>query len=249
MSDSDTDSDADAGMQALALALDAQFLTPAGTRLQRRDGRRAIRAMVDCLEVVERCHEHLGDALAAAVFVLLRGVKDGTIDRVTCRARAWSLLRHVVHAIDPDDAVALIRLLGALAVVPDGDARMARALSPVPAPGHAVEEAIAAHLAGDGPAAAVRRALLAATIVVPVLDMGTEAGSITLRLLPLVGRDGPMVSVFSTAERFEEYRHAARIGAIATVEVEGWELSVLVPPGHGVVINPGSVLRCALRFD
>lgn len=239
----------DVDSRDLADVLAAQFLSPAGTRLRRRDRARAVRAVIDGLDLADAYRDHLGDALVADLLLLLRGVKDGTIDRVSCRVTAQTLLRHVVHAIDLDTALALVRLLGALAVVPDGDVRMIHALSPVPSPGHAVEEAIAAHLAGDGPAAAVRHALFAATIVVPVLGMGTEAGSITLRLLPLVGRDGPMVSVFTTAARFEEYRHAAQIGTIPTVDVEGWELSVLCPPGHGVSINPGSVLGCALRLD
>jgi hypothetical protein len=197
------------------------------------------------IEDLERCLDTIDDDLAIAVFALLVGVRDGSVDHVTCRVTARGLLAALVGVLgDLGGVASLVRMLAALALLPEGDDRQARALDPSPAPGNAVEGAIADLLAGRGAADGVQRALLDASVVVPVLDLGIEGDRISLQLLPVVIRDRPMVSVFTSAERFADYQPAP--GAIPTVIVDGWELPALCPPGHGIVVNPGSVLGCVM---
>ncbi len=204
-------------------------------------------AMAGALESLETHLAALGEDLGVGVFVLLRDVRSGIVDRTSARVTAEVLVRHVaatagVAAVEP-----LIRFLGALAVLPDGAGGYERALDSTPDPTSVIEVAMAAQVADPGARGELRRALYAGSLVVPVLDLGVEDRSLSLQFLPVFVRGMPMVSVFTSEERLAEHAAAVGVDEVPTIEVDGHELSMLCPAGHGVAVNPGWVSGCVLE--
>lgn len=222
--------------------LDADAPLPSPSARRRLDD-----AFGGALQSMEDHFESLGDELGMATFVLLRDARNGIIDRTSARVTAAVLVRHVAAAVGVASVEPLIRFLGAMAVLPDGPERYQRALDPSPDPARPIEVAMAAQVVDPGQRGALRRAFHEGSVVVPVLDLGVEGDSVSLQFVPLVIRGMPMISVFTSAERFAEHVAAAGIGDLPVVEVDGHELATVCPPGHGIAINPGWVAGCVLE--
>lgn len=204
-------------------------------------------AMADALESLETHLEVLGEELGGSVFVLLRDVRNGVVERTSARVTAEVLLRHVAATAGVATVEPLVRFLGALAVLPDGAETHPRAFDPTPDPESAIEVAMAAQVIDPGARGQLRRALYAGSLIVPVLALGVEDTSLSLRFLPVFARGMPMVSAFTSQERIAEHAAAVGVDDVPTIEVDGFELSMLCPLGHGVAVNPGWVAGCVLE--
>lgn len=206
-------------------------------------------AFAGALETLEEQFDTLGDELAAGVYVLLRDVRAGVVERMDARVTAGILVRHVAAVAGVASVEPLIRVLGALAVLPDGPDAHDRALDPTPDPSSPIEVAMAAVVDDPGLRSRLRHAVHEGTLIVPVLDLDVRGSELSLQCLPLVVRGAPTIAVFTSEERLAEHAAAAGVGEIPTIEIDGDELSTICPPGHGVVIDPGWVLGCVLEED
>ncbi len=222
--------------------LDGHAPIPSASGLARLDD-----AVADGLASLEQHFDAMGAELGVAVFVLLHDMRNGMVDRTSGRVTAEVLLRHVAATVGVASAEPLIRLLGALAVLPDGPETYSRALDPTPDPESCIEVAMAALVPDPGARGELRRVVHRGSLLVPVLDLGVADNSLSLQCLPVVVRGLPMISVFTSAERVAEHLAAAGICEVPLVAVDGGELSAICPPGHGVAINPGWVVGCVFE--
>ena len=175
----------------------------------------------DAVDALERCIDDLGDEVGGAVVGFLREVRAGSLDRVAAGLAARALLLHIGASVDVATVEPLVVLLGAIAEQPGPDPELP----------------IEVALADPGARGALRRAVFAGTLFLPVLDVGTEGSQVSIQFVPIVARGCPLISAFTSRER---------LGDIPHLEVDGHELAALCPPGHGLIINPGCSLGAAL---
>lgn len=205
--------------------------------------RRASTCMADALEVLEHRIDDLGVELATATYHLLRAMRDGTLGRVRGRLTAEILLRYVAEEFVDDPAMLpLIELLGALVELPDGPDRENRFLDPTPDPDLPVEVALAVAVSDPDAVAAIVSTVARGRLHAPVLDLGADGTRLEIQFLPLLVAGDPAIATFTSRARFEDHARATGVGDVPVVEIDGAELAELCPPGHGVFVNPGSVL-------
>lgn len=182
------------------------------------------------------------DAVVELVVQLLVELRVGHLDRITCRAMASLVLERVARCFGATGPVEpLVRVLGALAALPEGPEDRTRALDPRPDPELPVEVALASMLDGDD-RDGLLDAIAAGTVHLPVLHLGADDTTVELRLLPIIGRDGPLVCAFTSLDRWHDHVADAGVSPPPTIELTGAELVDLWPAGHGLAINAGSVL-------
>lgn len=193
------------------------------------------------------------DALHAAVGLavgLLADARAGHLDRIACRVAAPLVVERLARAAGEgaiEAALApVLALLGALAAVPDPPGRPSSAADPTPDPALPLEVAVAASIADPTQRSRLLDVLATATVHVPVLHGEVRDTHLALRLLPLVLRDGPVACAFTSASRLAEVAAEAGRGPVPTLELTGAELPLLWPAGHGLALNPGSVLGAVL---
>ncbi|MDZ7674112.1 MAG: SseB family protein [Acidimicrobiales bacterium] len=228
-----------------ARALDAVFFAarPDAPDPPPRVVRRADTCMAGGLEVLDERFDDLGAALVTVLFQLLRAVRLGTLSRVRCRMSAEILLRHVAEVYAEDRGmVPLVELLGALASLPDGPDREDRFLDPTPDPDQPIEVALADALRDPDTAPCIAGAVARGRLYAPVLDLGVDDERLEVQFLPLVINGDPVIATFTSRERFDDHVNSTGIGDVPVIEIVGAELPQLCPPGHGVFVNPGSVL-------
>lgn len=185
------------------------------------------------------------DAVVTLVVQLVVELRHGGLDRPTCRATAPLVLDRVARCFGaPDRLEPLLVLLSALSVLPDapGGSELPRALDGRPDPDLPAEVALEAALADPARRRDLLDSLATATLFVPVLDVAVEGEAMSLRLLPLVLREGAVACVFTSQARWDEFVSAAGVPATPALELTGAELRDLWPAGHGLAVNPGSVL-------
>lgn len=207
-------------------------------------------ALADALEALEGCGTSADPAAPAVVGLavgLLATARHGGLDRTTCRVAAPLVLERVARCFGTGAAVApALVLLGALAVVPDPADQRSTALDAAPDRSLPVEVALAASIDDPSGRGAMLDVLAGATVHVPVLHAAVDGDRLALRLVPLVLREGIVACAFTSPERGEEVVAEAGGGAVPVLSVTGSELVELWPPGHGLALNPGSVLGAVL---
>lgn len=190
------------------------------------------------------------DAVVGLVAGLLADLRHGHLDRTACRVASPLVIERLVRAVGEAEiggvlAPALV-VLGALAVVPEDAGHASSATDPTPDRDLAVEVVLAEHLAGPGDRSRLLGVLAEHTVHVPVLHAAVDGDHLALRLVPLVLRDGPVACAFTSTRRFEEVVAEAGGRAVPTMAMTGAELVEVWPAGHGLALNPGSVLGAVL---
>lgn len=186
-------------------------------------------------------------AVAALAVQLLVELRHGRHDRTTCRVAAPLVLERLARCAGTgaDVAPALV-VLAALAVVPEPHGRPSRALDPTPEASQPLEVALAATIGGTAERGALLDALACSTVHVLVLHAALEGDRLALRLVPMVLREGVVACAFTSPARYEEVVAEAGGQVAPMLAVTGAELVDLWPVGHGLVLNPGSVLGAVL---
>lgn len=204
-------------------------------------------ALADALLALESLDSSAVVGLAVG---LLADLRHGHLDRIACRVASPLVIERLVRAVgeaEIDGALApVLVVLGALAVVPDAAGHVSSATDPTPDPELALEVALSAFLSGTADRVRLLDALAEHTVHVPVLHGAVEGDRLALRLVPLVLRDGPVACAFTSARRFDEVVAEAGGRSVPTVAMTGAELVELWPAGHGLALNPGSVLGAVL---
>lgn len=209
-------------------------------------------ALADALEALEALLSDQRDpavvaAVAELVVHLVVELRHGRHDRTTCRVAAPLVLERLVRGAGSGaDVAPVLVLLGALAVVPDRDDGCSTALDPTPDAALPLEVALADSIEDPAARGALLDVLARSTVHVPVLHAGVEGDQLALRLVPMVLREGLVACTFTSPERGEEIVAEAGGHAAPMLAVTGAELVDLWPVGHGLVLNPGSVLGAVL---
>lgn len=190
------------------------------------------------------------DALVGLAARLLADLRHGHLDRTACRVASPLVIERLVRAVGEAEidgvlAPALV-VLGALAVVPDDAGHTSSATDPTPAADLAVEVALAELLAEPVDRGRLLDVLAEHPVQVPVLHAAVDGDRLALRLVPLVLRDGPVACAFTDTRRVDEVVAEAGGRAVPTMALSGAELAELWPAGHGLALNPGSVLGAVL---
>lgn len=188
--------------------------------------------------------------IARVAFDLLVDARHGRIPRPFVRLVAGTAFVHVgARSCLHPSAEPLLTVLAALAALPV-DTDEAPSLEAQPDPGCRVEHAIAATLRDPAARPALLDALRAESLQVPVLgvDVGGEAAQqrAEVQLLPVVVRGRPAIAAYTSTSRIEEHARAADAGEVPALLLRGAELARVVPAGHGLVVNPGSLLGLGL---
>lgn len=190
------------------------------------------------------------DAVVGLSARLLADLRDGHLDRIACRVAAPLVIERLVRAVgeaEVSGALApVLAVLGAVATVPDAAGLVSSATDATPDPDLALEVALSSFVADPSQRDALLDVLAEATVHVPVLHATVEDDHLALRLVPLVLRDGPVACAFTSVSRFDEVVAEAGGPAVPTMPVTGAELVELWPAGHGLALNPGSVLGAVL---
>ena len=233
----------------LAANVSDVFFARSGPELDLHSTRSADDALAAALEAFEAVLDQLGEETAAATYELLRGVRQGEIDRATARIAAGGTLTRILADVetaeDSGPLAPLAVFLGALAAMADDDAT-AHSFDATPDPELPIEVAIGATLADPGARGDLCRTLEHGVLHVPVLDLDVTDDGVAIRFLPIVVQGTPMICGFTSPERFADHLAEAGVGEVPLLEVDGAELARLCPSGHGLAINPGSVLGLAL---
>ncbi len=219
---------------------------PDPVRTQRVDG-----VLADALGALEALLSDDADAVVVAVVELavrlVAELRYGAHDRTTCRVAAPLVLERVARCAGTGGAVApVLVLLGALAAVPDRGGRSSMALDATPDPSLPLEVALAERIGDPTAHGALLDRLARSTVHVPVLRAAVEGEQLSLRLVPMVLREGVVACAFTSAGRYEEVVAEAGGDGAPVLAVTGAELVELWPAGHGLVLNPGSVLGAVL---
>lgn len=186
-------------------------------------------------------------AVAALAVQLLVELRHGRHDRTTCRVAAPLVLERLARCAGTGDDVApALVVLAALTVVPEPDGRSSTALDPTPDGSEQLEVSLAASIAGTAERGALLDVLARSTVHVPVLHAAVEGDRLALRLVPMVLREGVVACAFTGPARYEEVVAAAGGQVAPMLAVTGAELVDLWPVGHGLVLNPASVLGAVL---
>ncbi len=235
---------ASAFAEDLALVLLDGDLDP--VRTERVDG-----VLADALEALEALVSDDADPVVVAVVELAAqlvvDLRHGFLDRTTCRVAAPLVLERLVRCAGTGAEVApALVLLGALAVVPEREGRRSTALDATPDPSRPLEVALAERIGDPAAHGDLLDVLARATVHVPVLHAEVAGNRLALRLVPMVLREGVVACAFTSPERCEEVVAEAGGATAAVLAVTGAELVELWPAGHGLVLNPGSVLGAVL---
>lgn len=209
-------------------------------------------ALADALSALESLAGR-GPAVDAVVTLatgLLADLRDGHVDRTTCRVASPLVVERLVRAVGEDAIEGVLRpvlvVLGALAVVPDAIGHLSSATDPDPDPSLPLEVALAACIADPSCRGRLLDVLASAVVHVPVLHAAVEGEHLGLRLVPLVLRDGAAACAFTSTGRLDEVVAEAGGRGVPTMAMTGAELVELWPAGHGLALNPGSVLGAVL---
>lgn len=191
-----------------------------------------------------------GDAVVGLTAGLLADLRHGQLDRTACRVASPLVIERLIRGVgeaEVDGVLApVLVVLGALAVVPDAAGHVSSATDPTPDADLALEVALASFVSDPTGRGQLLDALAEHTVHVPVLHAAVDGDRVALRLVPLVLRDGPVACAFTSGRRFAEVVTEAGGRAVPTMAVTGAELVELWPAGHGLALNPGSVLGAVL---
>lgn len=204
-------------------------------------------ALADALEALEAVMTgEVGPATEAAVSLavqLLVEARHGRLDRTTCWVVAPLVLERFVRCVGVGAEVApVLVVLSALGVVPDPTEQPSTALDPTPDPSLPLEVALAASIEDPSRRPELLDVLATSTVHVPVLHAAVEGDQLAIRVVPLVLREGVVACAFTSPERYDEIVAEAGGAGGAVLTMTGAELVELWPAGHGLAINPGSVL-------
>lgn len=218
---------------------------------------RALAAALDGVEwLVDRCDDSDPDSdsdsetagadlrLARASFDLLAEVRQGRCDRVTTRSVSGVLLHRLVAHVGLDGPTRPLAVaLAALAVLP-GDVDD-RSFDPTPDPAWPLEAEIVQTLADPAARLGFLAAAADAELHLPIVTIEPGAGTAAVQFIPLMRHGRPAIAAYTSPERMN--RHARTAGVdVPGLVFRGRELAEVLPSGHGVILNPGSVLGLAI---
>lgn len=173
----------------------------------------------------------------AGSFELLDGFRHHRWAPAETRIRAGHVLSHVVAHLDADGPLA--RIVAALAMMPAEDE--AARFDPAPDPQVPLEQAVVDALGDPAMRPRLLRALADHAVILPVLAVEAAGPKAAVRFAAVERAGRPAVAAYTSEARFRAHCTAAGVEVEAMV-LAGGALAGAVPPGHGLVLNPGSVV-------
>lgn len=187
-----------------------------------------------------------GIEVARAAFDLIVDVRRGRMPRSFARLAAGATFLHVGARTEMHpEAEPLLRVLAALAALPT-DSREGPSLEVAADPGSTIEQAIAVARRDPVARLALLDVLREEELQLPVLGVAVGGASARrraeVRFLPVVVAGRPAIAAYTSTARIEEHARDAGVGEVPAMRLRGADLGRVVPAGHGLILNPGSLL-------